>query len=110
MGGRRRGDRVCGLRRPPRLGDAAAHGPHAFVAVAARARMVRALSASAGIGMTSQRTRARMVARLRTKGIADERVLAALGAVPRHLFVEEALASRASEDDPLPIRFAQTLS
>jgi protein-L-isoaspartate(D-aspartate) O-methyltransferase len=72
--------------------------------------MVRALSASAGIGMTSARTRARMVARLRTKGIADHRVLAALGAVPRHLFVEEALASRAYEDDALPIGFGQTIS
>ena len=72
--------------------------------------MVRALSASAGIGMTSQRTRARMVARLRTKGIADERVLAALGTVPRHVFVEEALASRAYEDDALPIGFGQTIS
>ena len=60
--------------------------------------------------MTSARTRARMVARLRTKGIRDERVLAALGTVPRHLFVEEALASRAYEDDALPIGFGQTIS
>jgi protein-L-isoaspartate(D-aspartate) O-methyltransferase len=60
--------------------------------------------------MTSARTRARMVARLRAKGIRDERVLAALGAVPRHLFVEEALASRAYEDDALPIGFGQTIS
>jgi len=60
--------------------------------------------------MTSARTRARMVGRLRTKGIRDERVLAALGAVPRHLFVEEALASRAYEDDALPIGFGQTIS
>jgi protein-L-isoaspartate(D-aspartate) O-methyltransferase len=65
---------------------------------------------AAGIGMTSQRTRARMVERLREKGIADERVLAALAAVPRHLFVEEALASRAYEDSALPIGFAQTIS
>jgi len=72
--------------------------------------MARALSASFGIGMTSERTRARMVARLRTKGIRDERVLAALGSVPRHLFVEEALASRAYEDDALPIGFGQTIS
>ena len=60
--------------------------------------------------MTSARTRARMVGRLRTKGIRDERVLAALGTVPRHLFVEEALASRAYEDDALPIGFGQTIS
>jgi len=71
--------------------------------------MARALSVS-GIGMTSERTRARMVARLRAEGIADERVLAAIGAVPRHLFVDSALASRAYEDTALPIGFAQTIS
>ena len=60
--------------------------------------------------MTSQRTRARMVERLRKDGIADEDVLAALGAVPRHLFVEEALASRAYDDDALPIGYSQTIS
>ena len=63
-----------------------------------------------GIGMTSQRTRARMVERLRLEGIADETVLAALGSVPRHLFVEEALASRAYDDDALPISYSQTIS
>jgi len=63
-----------------------------------------------GVGMTSARTRARMVARLRERGIRDERVLAALGAVPRHAFVEEALASRAYGDDALPIGFGQTIS
>ncbi|HYR36754.1 MAG TPA: protein-L-isoaspartate(D-aspartate) O-methyltransferase [Burkholderiales bacterium] len=63
-----------------------------------------------GVGMTSARTRGRMVARLRAKGIRDERVLAALAAVPRHVFVEEALASRAYEDDALPIGFGQTIS
>ncbi|MHB8667734.1 MAG: protein-L-isoaspartate(D-aspartate) O-methyltransferase [Burkholderiales bacterium] len=63
-----------------------------------------------GIGMTSQRTRARMVERLRKEGITDEGVLAALGAVPRHLFVEEALASRAYDDDALPIGYSQTIS
>ena len=60
--------------------------------------------------MTSQRTRARMVERLRAKGIRDERVLGAMGSVPRHLFVEEALASRAYEDTALPIGFSQTIS
>ena len=64
----------------------------------------------AGIGMTSQRTRARMVERLREQGIADARVLEAMAAVPRHLFVEEALASRAYEDTALPIGFGQTIS
>jgi len=63
-----------------------------------------------GIGMTSPRTRARMVERLRGQGIRDERVLAAMAAVPRHLFVEEALASRAYEDTALPIGFGQTIS
>ena len=63
-----------------------------------------------GIGMTSQRTRARMVERLRKDGIADETVLSALGNVPRHLFVEEALASRAYDDDALPISYSQTIS
>jgi len=64
----------------------------------------------AGIGMTSQRTRARMVERLREQGITDDRVLEAMAGVPRHLFVEEALASRAYEDTALPIGFGQTIS
>jgi protein-L-isoaspartate(D-aspartate) O-methyltransferase len=63
-----------------------------------------------GVGMTSQRTRERMVERLRQNGIRDERVLGAMAAVPRHLFVEEALASRAYEDTALPIGFGQTIS
>jgi protein-L-isoaspartate(D-aspartate) O-methyltransferase len=67
-------------------------------------------SAASGIGMTSQRTRSRMVERLREQGIRDERVLDAMAGVPRHLFVEEALASRAYEDTALPIGFAQTIS
>ena len=64
----------------------------------------------AGIGMTSRRTRARMVERLREQGITDARVLEAMAGVPRHLFVEEALASRAYEDTALPIGFGQTIS
>ena len=60
--------------------------------------------------MTSQRTRARMIERLRTQGIVDEVVLAAMNAVPRHIFVEEALASRAYDDVSLPINFGQTIS
>jgi protein-L-isoaspartate(D-aspartate) O-methyltransferase len=63
-----------------------------------------------GLGMTSLRTRARMVARLRTQGIADETVLAAMAETPRHAFVEEGLASRAYEDSALPIGFEQTIS
>ena len=64
----------------------------------------------AGIGMTSQRTRARMVERLREQGIRNARVLEAMAGVPRHLFVEEALASRAYEDSALQIGFGQTIS
>jgi len=63
-----------------------------------------------GIGMTSDRTRARMVERLRTEGIRDEIVLAAINAVPRHIFVDEALAIRAYDDAPLPIGQGQTIS
>ena len=63
-----------------------------------------------GIGMTSQRTRARMIERLREEGIRDERVLAAMAAVPRHIFVEEALAHRAYEDTALPLILGQTIS
>jgi len=64
----------------------------------------------AGIGMTSQRTRARLIERLREQGIKDEAVLAAIFDVPRHLFVDEALASRAYDDVSLPINFSQTIS
>jgi protein-L-isoaspartate(D-aspartate) O-methyltransferase len=63
-----------------------------------------------GVGMTSQRARDRMVARLRDQGIGDELVLAAMAAVPRHVFVAEALASRAYEDDALPIGYEQFIS
>ncbi|HZR02925.1 MAG TPA: protein-L-isoaspartate(D-aspartate) O-methyltransferase [Burkholderiales bacterium] len=67
-------------------------------------------SRHAGIGMTSQRTRLRMVERLRDQGIRDEAVLAAMAEVPRHIFVDEALAHRAYEDIALPIGFGQTIS
>lgn len=63
-----------------------------------------------GIGMTSQRTRTRMIERLREKGIRSEPVLKAMAAVPRHVFVEEALASRAYEDTALPLGMGQTIS
>lgn len=68
------------------------------------------MNARNGIGMTSQRTRARMVERLREQGIRDEAVLAAMFEVPRHLFIDEALASRAYDDVSLPINFNQTIS
>lgn len=63
-----------------------------------------------GIGMTSQRTRGRLIERLRDQGIMDETVLAAIFEVPRHLFVDEALASRAYDDVSLPINYNQTIS
>ena len=63
-----------------------------------------------GVGMTSARTRARMVARLREQGIRDEVVLAAMNAVPRHIFLEEGLMMRAYEDTALPIGRGQTIS
>ncbi len=63
-----------------------------------------------GIGMTSRRTRERMVGRLKEQGIKDKIVLEAMRAIPRHIFVEEALASRAYEDTALPIGNSQTIS
>src|SRR5690554_7211227 len=63
-----------------------------------------------GVGMTSQRTRDRMVARLAEQGIVDERVLDVMAYEPRHLFLDEALAHRAYEDIALPIGHGQTLS
>lgn len=60
--------------------------------------------------MTSQRTRERLISRLLAQGITDERVLVAMRTVPRHLFVDEALASRAYEDTALPIGSGQTIS
>ena len=63
-----------------------------------------------GQGMTSQRVRNRLVERLREAGIGDENVLNAIRTVPRHLFVDEALATRAYEDTALPIGHSQTIS
>ncbi len=66
--------------------------------------------ASVGVGMTSQRVRDRLIERLRGNGIVDERVLNAIRTVPRHLFVDEAFATRAYEDTALPIGHGQTIS
>jgi protein-L-isoaspartate(D-aspartate) O-methyltransferase len=63
-----------------------------------------------GIGMTSQRTRDRLVDRLREKGIKNERVLEVIRTTPRHIFVDEAMAHRAYEDNALPIGHGQTIS
>ena len=63
-----------------------------------------------GIGMTSQRTRDRLVNRLQQQGIDNEQVLDVMRRVPRHIFVDEALAHRAYEDTALPIGYGQTIS
>jgi len=63
-----------------------------------------------GLGMTSQRARDRLIERLKAEGIADRRVLDVIARLPRHLFMEEALASRAYEDTALPIGQGQTIS
>ena len=63
-----------------------------------------------GLGMTSLRTRQRLIERLTEKGIKDVRVLEAMRDTPRHLFLDEALASRAYEDLALPIGYQQTIS
>ena len=113
--GRRRGHRLPRGGTRLRVGDAAAdrsHPPRPDAAVAAwlralpaarprrrrTARWRRSADRLSGIGMTSARTRTRMVERLREQGIRDEVVLAAMNAVPRHIFVDEALAIRAYED------------
>jgi len=72
--------------------------------------MTSARGGVAGIGMTSARTRDRLVERLRAHGIRSEAVLNQIRNVPRHLFVDEALASRAYEDTALPIGHGQTIS
>ncbi|HAK53569.1 MAG TPA: protein-L-isoaspartate(D-aspartate) O-methyltransferase [Gammaproteobacteria bacterium] len=63
-----------------------------------------------GVGMTSQRTRNRLIDRLREQGVNDSRILEVIKSTPRHLFVDEALAHRAYEDTALPIGFNQTIS
>jgi len=78
--------------------------------MAGKLKRVMPSNRNPGIGMTSQRTRMRMVERLRAQGIRDETVLAAMGEVPRHIFVDEALSSRAYEDMALPLGYGQTIS
>ena len=67
-------------------------------------------SKHAGIGMTSQRTRRRLIEQVREMGVVNEAVLDVMLSIPRHIFVEEALASRAYENTALPIGLAQTIS
>lgn len=68
------------------------------------------MNSALGIGMTSQRTRNRMISRLQEQGIKDVKVLAAMASVPRHLFMDEAMAHRAYEDTALPIKHGQFIS
>ncbi len=63
-----------------------------------------------GIGMTSERTRQRLLNRLREQGVSNETVLDVIGSTPRHIFLDEALSHRAYEDSSLPIGHGQTLS
>ena len=63
-----------------------------------------------GIGMTSQRTRDRLIRRLQEEGVTNQQVLSVMRNTPRHLFVDEALASRSYEDTALPIGYGQTIS
>src|SRR5690606_39484349 len=97
-----------------RLGHAAQARPDRSQGAAAAARLAREdvmMSRELnGIGMTSARTRERLVERLRAEGIDHEAVLERIRTVPRHLFVDEALASRASEDTALPIGDGQPIS
>ena len=71
---------------------------------------MNALGNNQGIGMTSQRTRDRLVTRLEQQGITNTRVLEVIRRLPRHLFVDEALSHRAYEDTALPIGYGQTIS
>lgn len=79
-------------------------------AVAASAVQARTQAANAAAGMASDRARQALVGRVRAGGVTDARVLAAIGTVPRHLFVDAGLASQAYEDSALPIGHQQTIS
>jgi protein-L-isoaspartate(D-aspartate) O-methyltransferase len=84
--------------------------PQRLVRQAIEAEEARGGGVPAGLGLDSTAVRARMVQRLRSTGITDERVLAAFAQVPRHLFVDTALANQAYEDTSLPIGLGQTIS
>lgn len=78
--------------------------------LATQATAVGAPKGGSNLGLNSDRLRSAMVQRLRDQGITDERVLGAMMAVPRHMFMDEGLASRAYEDAALPIGYSQTIS
>lgn len=84
--------------------------PRQVTPVASTPPVAKNPSTMVNLGLNSERSRTTMVRRLRVQGITDERVLAAMAAVPRHLFVDEGLASRAYEDAALPIGYGQTIS
>lgn len=94
---------VSGLKSKPGFPGRSAHPPAPY------AQATESLN-HANLGLNSERSRERMVARLREQGINNESVLAAMKAVPRHLFVDEGLASRAYDDAALPIGHEQTIS
>jgi protein-L-isoaspartate(D-aspartate) O-methyltransferase len=85
-------------------------GAHAPTGRARLAADAPAGAAPGGVGLDSQAVRTRMVQRLATQGIRDERVLAAIASVPRHAFVDSALVNQAYEDTSLPIGLGQTIS
>ncbi|MBL8325789.1 MAG: protein-L-isoaspartate(D-aspartate) O-methyltransferase [Rubrivivax sp.] len=93
----------------PGPGPGALQRPQRLVRQAAQAEAARG-AAPAGLGLDSTSVRMRMVRRLRDGGIDDERVLAAFAQVPRHRFVDSALANQAYEDTSLPIGHGQTIS
>jgi len=97
---------------PPRLTPKWGAGRPVKAAVSAADKNIwpRPESESSHLGLSSERTRVRMVDRLREQGIRHEPVLAVMRRVPRHRFVDEALASRAYEDTALPIGHQQTIS
>lgn len=70
----------------------------------------RSQNGAEGVGMTSRRTRERLVEAMNRQGVRDERVLNALREIPRHLFIDEALQSRSYDNTPLPIGHGQTIS
>ena len=107
--GFRRGARRFRIRHSAARRSHAAPEPEPGRALA-RGGRVAMIGRFEGFGMTSPRTRERLVARLRDEGITDENVLEAIRSVPRHIFVDEALASRAYEDIALPIGMGQTIS
>ncbi|MBN3723959.1 protein-L-isoaspartate(D-aspartate) O-methyltransferase [Burkholderia sp. Ac-20379] len=96
--------------RPAGLTRAALQGNTASAAVAKGAAHAGKPAVAGALALTSERVRERMVERLRANGITDTRVLAAMAAVPRHLFVDPGLAAQAYEDAALPIGHQQTIS